>query len=193
MLFNEMKKVYVVLIVVAVLVVVMGLFFVFGDELLDVYYSETSPGSVTVPGGAGEGEGGGVSGTGGSGSSGVAGEDVMEGIVTLNCERQEIQYSLKNFREEVVCRESGVEGCVNLAVSCSVEVYNLGDVDGVFGIEYSVVDSVEKKLDSMLIEKSVVGSGFEIFSADFAVTENVDEGSTCGLEIKSIPIVEVCN
>jgi len=80
-----------------------------------------------------------------------------------------------------------------LAVSCSVEVYNLGDSYGVFGIGYSVVDSAEEKLDSVLVEMDVASGGFEIFSADFSVTENVDEGSTCGLEMKSIPIVEICS
>jgi len=191
-----MKRMYILWVVVAALVVAGGLLFVFGDVLLDdgndyenVPVNDTAKVSVTIEDGEVEDKR-----IGSSGSSGETGDgDGIEEDVELNCRTREIQYSLKNFREEIVCRKSGAEGCEELAVSCSLEVYNLDDADGVFEIEYGVADSDDRELDSVVIEKNVASDDFEVFSADFVVTENVDEDSSCILDMKSVPLIEVCN
>lgn len=182
--------------VVALLVVVLALFFVFGDVLLGdegdnerVLASDTARVAVTVEDGDVEDRG-----TGSSGSSDEA--RYSEGIeedVDFNCRTREVQYSLKNFREDIVCREGGTESCEELVASCSVEVYNLDDSDGVFEIEYSLKDSDGKVLDSVVIERNVVSDGVEVFSADFIISENADENSSCVLDMKGVPLVEVCS
>lgn len=189
------KRIYLIWIVVVLLVVAAGSFFIFGDGLLDKYSydgdaqvdgdgkaSDAAEVGVTIENGViddGVAGAGGVSGGSDGGGTG--------GSVEFNCDTQEIQYSLRNFREESSCRESGVDGCIDLVMSCSMEVYNIDDIDGMFGIEYFLTDSNDKELDSVLVEKDVKSDGFKIFSADFQVTENVDENSTCPFTMKTVP------
>jgi len=189
-----MKVLYVVLIIVAALIVVSSLFLVPGEGLLPKYaYSKDSSSDAVATdndeGGEIEAGGSGFSSAGEEAGSNNAGEE----SVGLDCEMEEVQYSLKSFREEMICIENGIGGCVNLVASCSMEVYNFGDT-GIFEVEYSLVDSDGEELDSALVQHNVEGGGVEIFSADFVITgADADEDSDCPFVMKTIPLREVCN
>jgi hypothetical protein len=81
-----------------------------------------------------------------------------------------------------------------MVANCSFEVYNFDEGEGVFGIEYSLVNSLGEVLDSKLIEKYVDVGRHEVFYSDFVWNDSagVDEDLDCPFAIRSIPIKNVC-
>ncbi len=200
------KVLHIVSVIVVILIVVVGVVFLFGDEVLQMRDSEkplesdSNPESVEEVSGI-DGEDSEeviadvdeVGGVGGSSADGEDSEDVAKGT---NCKMQQIQYSLKNFKNSVECTNVGADGCIKLVVNCSVEVYNLDrDAEGIFEIRYSLVDSNDEELDFELVQKNVRFDVPEIFSAEFIRSDmsGVDEDLTCPFTMETIPTKEVCS
>ncbi len=120
----------------------------------------------------------------GGGGGGLSKED--SGFI---CNKlQPVQYSLKNFVEDISCLENIDNKCVSVAINCSVEVYNLDHVvSGIFGIKYSVVsgeDIFEEKID----EKNIMIGDMEILNAEFLLNGSFDiEDLKCSIDMNSIP------
>jgi len=165
------RKIYVGVVVFVMVVVLAGaVLFVFWDDVLGFYDNMNSEeggsgfaGDVEVVGEVGVdiespdvedlGSGGGSGGGDDGGSGGGPG-----GAEVISCDSEQVQYSLKNFRNDVLCLESGVVGCVKVGVNCSFEVYNFDDgIDDVFEVSYSLVDSNKDELDFRLIGREVGG------------------------------------
>lgn len=135
-------------------------------------------------------------GAGGTSSTGAGEEGEEEAIEETDCRLQQIQYSLKKFVNDIECTNMGVDGCVELFANCSVEVYNLDEEnEGIFGIEYSLIDSQGREIDSELIQRDVVFNQPEVFSAIFAQSnlEGVDENLNCSFIMQAVPMKRVCD
>ena len=179
---------------VVVLMILAGLFFVFGDEVLrvvdDLMSSEGKSNLENIVWGEGIEDGG-----AGEVEDLSAGESDSAGLEESGCNMQQIQYSLKNFENSVECTDTGINGCISLVVSCSMEVYSFEDGEGIFGIRYALVDSNEIELDFELIEKEVVLDTHVLFSTEFIRSDvsGVDMNLTCPFSVETIPLREICN
>ena len=200
------KALHIVSVIVVILIVAMGVVFLFWDEILqmsdneELLESDSNPESAKEVGGI-DGEDSeeviaDVDGTRGIESSNTDGEDSEEVAEETNCKMQQIQYSLKNFKNNVKCTNMGADGCIRLIVNCSMEIYNLDrDADGIFGIRYSLVDSNDEELDFELVQKNTRFDVPEIFSAEFIRNDmsGLDEDLTCPFTMETIPTKEVCS
>lgn len=167
--------------------------------------SESTPNKVIIDELTGEpivvssGKSGGSSGGGsGSGSSeGVSEPEIIEEI-TITCDYPQeipIQYSLKNFQEAPKCLNHFEGKCINFTAFCAVDVYNLDkNVNGTFEVKYSLIDSSNIILKSVLIESKVDISSPITFKANFDVADvgGIDALSNCKLEMINIPTKQVC-
>ena len=190
-----MKRVYIGLAVIGVLVFVLGWIFVFGDKVLDSVDSGEFLGRDSyVDKERGEAE---------NGEQVIEDErreleDVVKGEADgagepseseVGYRTQQVQYSLRNFVESVECLENGTTKCNKIGVNCSVEVYNLDhEVGGIFGIRYSLI-SDEKELDSEVAEKDIGVGEMGVLKVGF-VREgsfgfDVDWG--CSIDMESVP------
>ena len=137
--------------------------------------------------------GGGSSGGSGDGNSGS--ELVVQDTVIV-CRNQTIKYSLKNFQENVNCLDNENGKCILVNAICSVDVYNI-DVDSFdnFTIDYVLVDSFEKELDSQLLSMNVNTSVYMRFLANMTIedSDGIDVLSKCNPRIISVPKKEVCS
>ncbi|MEA3248459.1 MAG: hypothetical protein U9Q73_02010 [Nanoarchaeota archaeon] len=190
-----MKVSYIILGVVAILIFLVGVIFVFGDEVLKEVNSKHFLDGSSIPENIIEvSETEEVEKVEGSLDSGIGGsEDVVDG---LSCKMQQIQYSLRNFENSVECTDMGVNGCIELVVRCSMEVYSFDrDISGNFGIRYALVDANGSELDFKLIEKEVEFGNSVIFSTEFVREDmfGVDDNLTCPFTVESVPRKEVCN
>ena len=194
-----MRRIFVGLIGV-VLFFVLGVFFILGDQVFDSSSDYGFFGGDSSFGGDGDeaevlgedsvGVAGGESGSGG-GSDGSEESDV-------GCVTQPVQYSLKNFVEDVECLLEDEGVCVEARVNCSVEVYNFdegvgpqGDDSGepdLFGVEFSLVDYRGMTLDSGVVERSVGVGVSEILGLEFVYVGSFDVGDLgCGIEMERVP------
>ncbi|MCD4771166.1 hypothetical protein K8R30_01985 [archaeon] len=200
-----MKRFYIILIVIGALMVVSSGSFV----LMQVFWSsneyQTGMESEEANGIKDEGRveinigdpavedsfGGGGAGGGGSGS----GDEGDSGVVDDGCILRQVQYSLKNFGDDVLCLENGSVGCSKIKVNCFVEVYNFDvGVDDIFGVRYSLVDSNEDELDFKLVEGDVATGSSKIFSAEFIWEDEdgVGENLNCVFGMERIPNKKIC-
>lgn len=200
------KVLRIISVVVIILIVAMGIIFLLGDEVLQMYDGGELSESNSNPESAreiGDMDGDnleeatediyGITEGGGSNTDGGNSEEAIDGV---NCKMQQIQYSLKNFKNSVECTNTGANGCISLVVNCSMEVYNLDrEVDGIFGIRYSLVNSENEELDFELVQKNVGFDAPEFFSAEFIRSDisGVDEDSTCPFTMETIPRKEICS
>ncbi|MCK5449637.1 hypothetical protein KAI32_02130 [Candidatus Pacearchaeota archaeon] len=203
-----MRVSYIISGIVIILMILVGVLFVFGDEVLRTADSIMSPEDssnqeniVEAEEGEGMEETGGAKGVEGSdvGENDFEGSDVgendFEEVGGSNCKMQQIQYSLRNFKTDVACTDTDANGCIRVVVSCSVEVYSFDKEVDIFGMRYSLVDSEDNELDFELIEKEV---GFEtpvVFSIEFIRSDisGVDEDLTCPFTVETVPRREVCS
>jgi hypothetical protein len=200
-----MKRFYVILIVVGALMLVSSGGFV----LMQVFWSsseyQTGMGNEETNEVEDEGKveinieksavedsfGGGVSG----GGEGGSGDESDSGVVDDGCILRQVQYSLKNFRDDILCLENGSVGCSKMKVNCFVEVYNFdAGVDDIFEVRYSLVDSNEDELDFKLVEGNVGVGSSKIFSAEFIWEDEngVDENLNCAFGMERIPDKKIC-
>ncbi len=190
------KVSHVVFGIMVVLVILFGLLFVFGDEVLrvvdDVMSSGGSSSSENI---VDDGDVGVVSEAGGVEGSDVGGSESGDVGEVADCRMQQVQYSLKNFKNSVECTDMGEVGCTRVVVSCSMEVYSFYDGVGVFGIRYALVDSDDEELDFELIEKEVEFGTPVVFSTEFVRSDmsGVDEDLSCPFTVETVPLREVCN
>lgn len=202
------KVLYIIFVVAVILVGTGGIVFFSGDDILQVYdkvlskndFNSEDVEKINDVNGKDfkEAVENGMAGAGGSGGgdSGGGGGDSEETTDKTNCEMRQIQYSLKNFRDNAECVNTGINGCTKLVMNCSVGVYNLDEnTDDVFGIRYFLVDSNDEELDFRLIEKNVRVDMPEIFFVEFVRNDisGVDEDLTCSFTIETIPEKEVCS
>ena len=135
--------------------------------------------------------GGGISG----GSGGGSGDGSDSGTVDDECILRQVQYSLKNFRDDTLCLENGSVGCSKIEVNCFVEVYNFDQgVDNIFEVRYSLINSSEDELDFKLVEGNVEVGSSKIFSVEFIWEDEngVDEDLSCAFGMERIPNKEIC-
>ncbi len=155
-----------------------GIFFVFGDETLEVVgLGDRDSGVRGQDGLSNEDVGmddddvsgvasGGASGGGGGGSSSGGGD--AGGVCS---EWQPVQYSIGNFFEHIECLVYGVGGCDKVKAVCGSEVFNLDyEAGGNFGIRFSLFEGVE-----VLMGQEVSGEeiGFEIIEEGLGARERV--------------------
>jgi len=173
--------------------------FVFGGDVLKIYNNEDVIETISGLKDKGEddnrvlgsGDNGGVESSGESGDSSGTSESVLEG----NCGTQQVQYSLKNFNKNILCLEYAGTDCVKINVNCSVDLYNFEEgVDDIFGVEYSIIDLSDNKLDSRLVEGEVSVGTSRIISTEF-ILENesgVSEDLECVFDIGTVPEKRFC-
>jgi len=182
-----------------VVFVALGFVFVFGENSLDVLNgknfdieasSEGSGNSPTVDSGVdNEKESLVDSDSTSNGGGGSGGSSTGEENNDFACNNLEpVQYSLRNFVEDISCLESIDNKCVAVAVNCSVEVYNLDHiVGGVFGIRYSVV-SGEDVFDEEIDEKDIAVGDMDILKSEFLLNGSFDiEDLECSIDMDSVP------
>lgn len=131
------------------------------------------------------------SGGGGDGSSTEEHETPTE----LICKMQEIQYSLKNFEEEITCLENSTGICTTLHAICSVQIYNL-DANSTedFEIKYSIINSDKEFVNSTNTKINVKLEYPETIETEFLIQDmtGVDENSECKIQMLTIPRKEIC-
>lgn len=133
-----------------------------------------------------------VSSFGTAGGSGSSTEDSTREII---CKMEYIQYSLKNFKEEIRCVENSTGTCTILNSTCSVYIYNIDtNVTENFEFKYSMIDSQENELDSVNTIINVNTTKAENIKSNFIIqNENgIDENSKCKLEVITVPRKETC-
>ena len=190
------KVSYVISGIVVVLVILFGLLFVFGDEVLQVVDEVmSSEGSSNLEKIEEDEDVGVVSEAGGVEDSDTGGGESGDVGEVSDCNMQQIQYSLKDFKNSVECMDTGEVGCTRVVVSCSMEVYSFGSGVGIFGIRYALVDSNDNGLDFELIEKEVEFGTPVVFSTEFVRSDmsGVDEDLSCPFTVETVPRKEVCN
>jgi len=183
-----MKKVYIGLIVLGVLVFVLGGFFIFGGEDEAGVLQDSSDNSLGV------GVDDELVRVGGSAHD-VLEDEVVEVVVNesfedLGCELLKVQYSLKNFIEEIECVD---ENCNEVRANCSVEVYNFDEgADDVFGIEFSLKEGGVELESELILEDVAVGVseifGFDVVSVGVEDVESLE----CGIRMERVPVTWVC-
>ncbi|MFH0808148.1 MAG: hypothetical protein V1888_00850 [archaeon] len=182
-----MKSVYIGLIVLGVLVFVLSGLFIFGgvDEENDIMVNVDEADSVL------NNE---LVDVGGSvydvSEEEIVDVPVNESFEDLGCELQKVQYSLKNFVEEIECVS---ESCDEIMVNCSVEVYNFDEgADDVFGIEFSLKEGVVELESELVSEDVAVGVskifGFDVVSVGVEDIENLE----CGIRMERVPVKWIC-
>jgi hypothetical protein len=129
------------------------------------------------------------SGGGAGGSSGSS----IEGTCIL----EQISYSLRNFERISNCIEFSSGFCISEEVICSVEVYHIDkdSTGGIFEIDYHMYNSNSGELvDSKVLDKYVAFNNFEVFSADFEITnhEGILWSPECTPIMLQVPQKEVC-
>ncbi|NPE26847.1 hypothetical protein HNV12_02485 [Methanococcoides sp. SA1] len=175
--------------IIAVLFLVLGFLFVFGDDILSV--TKESVSQKENFGDKGKVDEGGVNTL--SGGIGdvflIENNGSNETFVEVICGTQPVQYSLKNFVEDVNCLSGTDLECTQAVINCSVEIYNFDlSVDDLFAIEFSLVDSEEVKLESNIIERVVGIGAFEILVSEFIYEGNFDVNDLgCGVAMERIP------
>jgi len=198
-----MKRSYIILIIICILVfvssaslVLMQVFWNFDEGQTDMKSEKIN--EVRTEGQVGvdiknptveNGLGGGSSGGGGDGNDGDS------EVVDDGCILKQVQYSLKNFRSNILCLENGSVGCSKMRVSCFVEVYNFDSgVDDIFGVRYSLIDSDEDELDFKLVEGNVGAGSSKIFSTEFIWEDEggIDENLNCAFGMERIPNKKIC-
>lgn len=187
-----MKKFVVICVMLAVIFLIGASFFVFNEEVIDVYERGIK---LVVDSDSGRGAGGGFDSKGGEDESGSGGGSSSEGGESLTCEMRQVQYSLKNFVNDVRCLDGTEEECFDLIGNCSVDVHNFDGGIGYFAIKYYLINSNENRLDSKLIQKEVLVNNPETFSVIFTRTDvgGFDGDLSCAFTMESIPMKEYCN
>lgn len=183
------KRSYIISIIIAILIIAIGILFLFGDKVIQVYGSEEAP-RVGPYATSNENP----SRTGGDSFTTTEIENDTI-IKETNCRLQQIQYSLKKFVNDVECTNIGDDGCIKLLANCSVNVYNLDQENsGDFGIRYALINPNGIELDSKLIQKSVVFGQPELFSVSFIQSDidGVDENLNCSFTMQAVPMKNVC-
>jgi len=192
-----MKKFVIICVAIAIVFLVGASFFIFNEEIDNVYEngvkliigSDWGGGDIdetNVSGGAG---GGAVSESEGGGG-GFSGEGE-----SLTCVTRQVQYSLKNFVNDVRCLNGTEQECFNLIGNCSVDVYNFDGGTGNFAIKYYLIDSSENRVDSQLIQKEVLVNDPKTFSVIFVKNGGggFDGNLACTFTMESIPRKEYCS
>jgi len=169
-----------------VLVLGMGAVFIFGvDEDVDAgtgFLKESSEGVGSV----GDDE------VLGGGSDNVVAEEeevLNESEVEVDCEVEPVQYSLKNFVEEVECLDGVDSDCVEVRMNCSVEIYNFDEgVDDTFIVGFSLIDLEEVMLASDVVEMSVSVGASEVLGLEFVESGSFDVGDLgCDIRMNRVP------
>lgn len=124
---------------------------------------------------------------GGSDSAGGGSSEAM-----TNCETKQVSYSLKNFNEEVVCNTYSLGNCVDLEITCSVNVFNLDEsTTGDFEIGFDLVEIATQEIFSSLSEEKSLGpKENDVFEGFFTVQDEAglnEEGYDCDFTTLSIP------
>lgn len=178
--------------IVAVLVLVGGVFFVFGDDTASIFGARFP----VFIGGGGEdlgddyvdsrivSSGGGEVGVSDGGASGGGGGG---GAFVCNDWRP-IQYSLANFNENIECLIYGVGTCEKVKASCSSELVNLDyDVGGNFGIRFSYFTGMQEDAFEV-IEWEVSPRGRVILRSEVILYGSYDVSSMkCVVDSEIIP------
>lgn len=201
-----MKKVTVLIFIVGVLVIISSVLFFFREDLAegDFYKNIFSGDNLGADGddapninddGVIEDRGDGDDFEGGSGGGAGGGGSGGDGIVASpGCSIERVPYSLRNFQENVVCREWDDDVCIDLAASCSVGVYNLGDSSTDFNIRYTLLNSSRNELEVKTLSRNIAAGGGSVMSLDFVRSDvgGVDENSICFFSMVSAPFNEIC-
>jgi len=169
-----------------VLVLGMGVVFIFGVD------GGVDGGTGFLKESSGEDVGGEDVGVLGGGSDNVVGveEKVLnESEVGVECDVEPVQYSLKNFVEDVECLDGVDADCLEVRMNCSVEIYNFDEgLDDLFVVDFNLVDSEEVILKSDFVEMSVGVGASEVLVSEFVEVGNFNIGDLeCGIEMIDIP------
>lgn len=161
---------------------------------IDLINNEPLPPGTPIFGGSSSGAGGSGSGSSSSTSSGSSGGG-------LNCQEEQIAYSLLNINKTTNCNleQSGI--CVDRTVSCSIEVHNDdSSVAGTFEIELFYVEQGKNKSQALDYEiKNFVINPlqFELFQDSTNIQSTGENGSAnqeinCIFQMVDVPKKQVC-
>jgi len=191
------KRLYVVSMIVAILIIGVVGIFLWSDEILKVLNFQKDSEELggfdngadgIVGGGSLNGE---VDSAGNSGGNFGSGGETSE----QTCTTSQIPYSLKNFEENIICHEENGGGCIDLTVNCSVEIYNLDKgFSGEFEIRYALLDSSENELEVKTLKNNVNFGEYELFMLDFRRSDigGVSEDLSCFFSVVDVPKKESC-
>jgi hypothetical protein len=192
-----MKGAYVALIVfLGVAVLTGGMFFVFGDDTLgvvgikdqimdeensDMNNSENSDAFIFNKDGIAVAAGSG----GGGGGSGVS--NLIEGVFGCS-EWKPVQYSFRNFFEDIECLVYGDLGCEKAKATCKVDISNLdSELGGTFSVGHSLYYE-DQAVGFNIAEEYIEPLKKKTLTSEIIVDGNFDIDSfKCNVNVNTIP------
>jgi len=199
-----MKGLYIGLLVAGgvTVVLVVGIFFVFGEDTLNVFdfkdQDAVGSGQDDFKGGdfdvgddgveSDSGEVASSSGGGGGGSSSGDSGDGDEDIGFVCSDWRPVQYSLGNFVDDIECLVYGIDGCEKVKATCGSQVFNLDyATGGIFGIRHSVFLG-DEEVSFKVIEENVGPRGRVALRAEMVLDGIFDVGNLkCVVDSERIP------